>query len=142
MLSFEKYAPIIDERHQRYRNKSMCNVTDSKTLFSHGDHISLPDISQYTTVYNWVSITILLAMFAKVILQQWYPTKIITKLLVSMRRAIKKSVIFVLLVALVVVMLSSAAMFVYSADDSFMPIKSSVNSISTLLIGEVENFDP
>lgn len=59
-----------------------------------------------------------------------------------MRMAVFKSIVFMILVGMVVIMMSSATTFVYSSNENFMPLESSINSIGTLLIGEVEQFTP
>lgn len=94
------------------------------------------------TYFIFISLTTVMSMFLKVMLLDWYPTQVMTEMFLSIRRAAKKSIMFSLMVLLTIIVLSSGASFIYDTNDNFIPLYSSVNTIGTLLIGEVDNFQP
>lgn len=83
-----------------------------------------------------------MTLLIKLAMQEWFPSSILTTVIRQMRRAVRKSFIFMIMVFLVVVLLSAASTFIYSAHDDFMPLQNSIISIETLLTGNVENFRP
>lgn len=139
---FELLKSKLGRDWNSYNENQGCNLTDTSLVNTHGAVVAIPDLVVFEEFYKWLSIITMMIMLIKVALQEWFPSSILNTVIRSMRRAVRKSIIFMIMVSLVVVLLSAASTFIYSTHEDFMSLQSSISSIGTLLIGNIDNFRP